>query len=124
MKFTIMRTARILHWVFTLLLSALLFMSASMYFLQPDEVAVEFTIFGFPTWIIYPLAIAKFLGVVMIITKWKKWLTEWAYAGIFFNVSLAIGAHFTIQDGDQIVAIVGLILMVGSFATWKIREKA
>lgn len=119
-----MRTARILHWVFTLLLSALLLMSASMYFFQHDEVAVAFTIFGFPTWLVYPLAIAKILGVVLIITKWKKWLTEWAYAGIFFNVSLAIGAHLTIQDGDQIVAIVGLILMIGSFATWKISEKA
>lgn len=119
-----MKTARILHWVFTLLLSALLFMSVSMYFMQHDEVAVAFTILGFPTWIIYPLATAKILGVVMIITKWKKWLTEWAYAGIFFNVSLAIGAHLAVKDGDQVAALVALVLMIGSFATWKIREKA
>lgn len=119
-----MKTARVLHWVFTLLLSALLLMSASMYFIQHDEMAVAFTIFGFPTWLIYPLAVAKVLGVLMIITKWKKWLTEWAYAGIFFNASLAMGAHLAVKDGEQIGAIVALILMIGSFATWKIREKA
>lgn len=119
-----MKTTRILHWVFTGLLSALLLMSASMYFMKYDEMVEGFTLFGFPTWIIYPLGVAKILAVVMIVSKWKKWLTEWAYAGIFFNLLLAIGAHFAVKDGQQIGAIIGLILMMGSFATWKLREKA
>ncbi len=118
-----MKTARISHWIFTGLLSALLLMSASMYIMNHDEIAVAFIVLGFPIWIIYPLAIAKILGVAMLLTKWKEWLTEWAYAGILFNVLLAMTAHFTVEDGEQMGAIIGLILMIGSYATWKIGWK-
>jgi len=114
-----MKAARITHWIFTVLLSILLLMSAGMYFFNYEEVSGVFTLLGFPIWIIYPLAVAKLLGVLMILTKFKKWLTEWAYAGIFFNVSLALGAHLAINDGEHIGATVGLILMIGSYASWK-----
>ncbi|MFK7784455.1 MAG: DoxX family protein, partial [Crocinitomicaceae bacterium] len=79
-----MKAARITHWIFTALLSALLLMSAGMYFFNYDEISLVFVSLGFPTWIIYPLGIAKVLGVLMILTKFKGWLTEWAYAGILF----------------------------------------
>ena len=118
-----MKTARIVHWVFTGLLSALLLLSATMYLVTHDEVVVVFTMLGFPTWIIYPLAILKILGVVMLLTKFKEWLTEWAYAGILFNVSLGAGAHLAIQDGEQMGAIIGLILVIGSYITWKMGWK-
>lgn len=118
-----MKTTRILHWIFTGLLSALLLFSASMYFMGHDEIAVAFTLLGFPIWIIYPLAIAKILGVSMILTKWKGWLTEWAYAGIFFNALLAMNAHLSVEDGDQMGGIMALILMIGSYVTWKIGWK-
>ena len=89
-----------------------------------DEIVIAFATFGFPTWLVYPLAIAKILGVIMILTKFKHWLTEWAYAGIFFNVMLAISAHLAIKDGEQMGAIIGLILVLGSHATWKIGWKS
>ena len=118
-----MKTTRILHWIFTGLLSALLLMSAGMYFFNHDEIVVMFTMLGFPTWIIYPLACLKISGVIMLLTKFKEWLTEWAYAGILFDVSLAMGAHLAIQDGEQMGAIIGLVLMLGSYVTWKIGWK-
>jgi hypothetical protein len=118
-----MKTARILHWIFTGLLSALLLMSASMYIFKHDDIEVAFTSFNFPTWIIYPLAIAKILGVTMILTKFKGWLTEWAYAGILFNALLAMGAHLGVQDGEQMGAIIALVLMIGSYSTWQMGWK-
>lgn len=118
-----MKIARILHWVFTALLSALLLFSASMYFMNHDEIAVAFTLLGFPIWIIYPLVVAKILGVAMILTKWKTWLTEWAYAGILFNALLATNAHLAVEDGNQAGGIMALILMLGSYVTWRIGWK-
>ena len=94
-KLKTMKSTRIVHWILTGLLSALLLMSASMYFMKHADITLAFQGFGFPTWIIYPLAVAKILGVAMILTKWKKWLTEWAYAGIFFNALLAMGEKTT-----------------------------
>ena len=122
-KLKTMKSTRIVHWILTGLLSALLLMSASMYFMKHANITLAFQGFGFPTWIIYPLAVAKILGVAMILTKWKKWLTEWAYAGIFFNALLAMGAHLAIQDGEHIGAVIALVLMLGSFITWKLGWK-
>jgi len=114
-----MKAARITHWIFTALLSALMLMSAGMYFFTYDEVSVVFAGLGFPIWIIYPLAVAKILGVLMILTKFKPWLTEWAYAGISFNLMLALRAHLSAKDGEHFGAIIGIVLLIGSFATWK-----
>ena len=118
-----MKTTRILHWVFTGLLSALLLLSVTMYLVNHSEIVVVYTMLGFPTWIIYPLAVLKVLAVIMFLTKFSSWLTEWAYAGLFFNLLLAMGAHLAIQDGEQIGGIIGLVLMIGSYATWKIGWK-
>lgn len=114
-----MKAARITHWIFTSLLSALLLMSAGMYLFNNAEVSIVFASTGFPTWIIYPLAVAKILGVLMILTKFKSWLTEWAYAGILFNALLALGAHLGVGDGEQMGAVIALVLMIGSYSTWK-----
>lgn len=119
-----MKAARITHWIFTGLLSALLLMSAGMYFFNYDEISLVFTGLGFPQWVIYPLGVAKVLGVLMILTKFKTWLTEWAYAGMFFNLLLALGAHLAIGDGEHFGAVIGLVLMIGSYATWKSGWKA
>lgn len=118
-----MKTTRILHWIFTGLLSALLLMSATMYFVKNPEISETFGNLGFPSWIIYPLAIAKILGVVMILTKFKGWLTEWAYAGILFNALLALGAHLAIGDGEHMGAVIALVLFTGSVTTWKLGWK-
>ena len=52
-----------------------------------------FESFNYPTYIVIPLAIAKVLGVLMIPWRYSKWLTEWAYAGFFFDLILATAAH-------------------------------
>ena len=114
-----MKKFKIIHWVFTGLLSALMLMSASMYLFNNEMVAATFTALGFPTWIIYPLAFAKILGVVMLLTKFNKTLTTFAYAGFLFNVLLAFGAHTGIGDGEAGGAIIGLVLWIGSFSMWK-----
>ncbi|MDG1330965.1 MAG: DoxX family protein [Crocinitomicaceae bacterium] len=119
-----MKAARITHWIFTGLLSALLLMSASMYVFNHDEVSLQVAALGFPVWIIYPLAVMKVLGVLMILTKFKTWLTEWAYAGMVFNMLLAFGAHMAAGDGEQFGAVIAFVLVIGSFATWKSGWKA
>lgn len=94
-----------------------------MYIMQNDAVKLVFTGLGFPTWLIYPMAIAKILGVIMVLTKFKKFLTEWAYAGFLFNFLLAFGAHTAIGDGEAMGAVVAFVLWLGSYATWKMGWK-
>lgn len=92
-------------------------MSATyMYIINHDTMAVPaFESLGFPTWVIYPLAVAKLLGVVAITTRKNARLKEWAYAGFFFNFLLALVAHVVVADGEFVGAAVALVLLIVSY---------
>jgi len=103
------------YWIVTILFCALLTFSAGMYFLNYDEVSSEFVKLGFPTWVIYPLAVLKLAGIAVVIIRKNRSLVEWAYAGFFFNVLLALTAHFTIADGELWGALVALLFILASY---------
>ena len=105
---------KIIYWTSTGLFSAFLLMGATMYFLQYAMVSEMFTKLGFPTFIVYPLATAKILGITAILTKKSKLLKEWAYAGFFFNLVLATLAHINIGDGQFAPPLFALTLLLVS----------
>ena len=105
-------------WIYRIatgLLTLLMGFSATMYFTQYEMVQEVFGKLGFPTFIIYPLATAKILGLIAIWSNKSKMLKEWAYAGFFFDVLLSMGAHLNVNDGEQGGAIIGLFLVLVSY---------
>jgi hypothetical protein len=94
-----MKGTKIAYYASTGLVTAFMVMSAGMYFFKHDMVAEMWTQMGFPTWIIYPLATAKILGLIAIWTKKSRTLKEWAYAGFFFDFILASFAHYFAGEG-------------------------
>ena len=110
-----MNTKKIVYWGSTGLISLLMLFSASMYLFNYEEISKVFLSLGFPVFIIYPLAIAKLLGITAILTRKVKTLTEWAYAGFFFDLLLAFGAHWFAADGGFVPALVGLLLVIFSY---------
>lgn len=106
---------KIVYWIATGLLCLLMLASAGMYIFNHAEVANIFTKLGYPTYIVYPLAIAKILGVMAILTKFSRILKEWAYAGFFFDFLLAASAHYFANESPTI-AIVALLLLLVSYA--------
>ncbi|NME68095.1 DoxX family protein [Flammeovirga aprica] len=109
------KTTKILYRITTGLLTALMLMSATMYLAQYEMVSEVFGKLGFPTFIIYPLAVAKYLGLIAIWSNISPKLKEWAYAGFFFDIVLAIGAHININDGEALPAGIGLLLVLSSY---------
>jgi len=105
----------IIYWIATGLLSAMMLMSASMYIFKYEMVSQTFVHLGFPVYIIYPLAVAKILGIIAILTKKSQFLKEWAYAGFFFDFVLALSAHWLVNDGEFVPAFVALILLIVSY---------
>lgn len=105
------------YWVSTGLLALLMTFSASMYFLNHDAIVEAFTGLGFPTWLIYPLATAKLLAVIAILSRRSAMLLEWAYAGMAFDVLLAAGAHLSVGDGQHVAAVVGIVLVATSYVS-------
>ncbi len=110
-----MKRDKIIYYIATGLLSLLMMYSAYMYFFQHEAVKGMFTNFGYPTYIIYPYAIAKLLGLVAIWFVGNKVLKEWAYAGFFFAFILAFFAHYMIGDGEQMGAVVAMLLLIVSY---------
>lgn len=110
-----MNKNKLAYYVATTLLSLMMLGGAGMYVFNHTEVANVFEALGYPTYIIYPLAVAKVLGIIAIWSNFNKSLKEWAYAGFFYDLVLAVAAHVSIRDGEYAPAIVGMALLVVSY---------
>ena len=113
------KTNRIIYYIATGLLTVMMLMSATMYFVQNEMVTETFLRLGYPAHIVYPLAIAKILGLVAIWTKKSTRLLEWAYAGFFFDFVLAASAHISVGDGEQYASIAAMVFLLTSYFTGK-----
>ncbi|NQZ44704.1 MAG: DoxX family protein [Flavobacteriaceae bacterium] len=89
------------------------------YFFNTGMISEFFVNMGYPTYLIYPLAIAKLLGLVAVWGNFSKWLKEWAYAGFFFNTVLAFFAHYMISDGQHMGAVIAFLAVLVSYFTGK-----
>lgn len=106
---------KIIYYVTTGLLTVLILMSVGMYIFNHEVMVETFTKLGYPSYIIYPLATAKILGLIAIWTNLSHSLKEWAYAGFCFDFILALFAHINAADGEHIPAIIALVLLSISY---------
>lgn len=104
-----------IYWVATGLLTALMLISAILDIFYNDMVRETYTKLSYPTYIIYPLGIAKILGLIVIWSKKTNTLKKLAYAGFFFHLLLAFGAHINVNDLGFVPAIVGIVLLGVSY---------
>lgn len=114
-----MKRNKIIYWIATVLLTLQMLFSAGMYIFNNQQIREAFTTLGFPTFIIYPLAFAKLLGILVILTRKNPTLVEWAYAGFFFNFLLALGAHLNASDGQFPGAVAALVFLLVSYTYQK-----
>ena len=108
---------RLLFWVFTGLLAALMVGSAARALLDYAWARASFEHLGYPTYIIVPLEVAKLLGVAAVLSNVSPFLKNLAYAGFFYHLLLALSAHVAAGDGPEmmVAAASGLVLLAGSF---------
>lgn len=114
-----MNILKIVYYVATVVLSCVMIFSVQMYFRHPDMVAGFFENLQYPSYLVYPLATAKILGLIAIWGNFSKWLKEWAYAGFFFDVTLAFTAHMVAKDGGELFSVMAFISLVISYAIGK-----
>lgn len=108
------RRNKLIYWITTGLLSAFMLMNVVVYLVQHDAVTETFTGLGYPAYLIYPLALAKLLGVIAILSRKSKLLKEWAYSAFFFNFLIALSAHLSTGDGLFGISIFALTLLIVS----------
>lgn len=107
-----------IYWASTFLLCLLYLASAFMYLAKAEWTRKAIAELGYPAYLVPIMAGVKILGPVAILSRASMPLSDLAYAGIFFHLLLSIIAHFGVhRPKGALPAIVGLALLVASFAT-------
>ncbi len=107
---------KIAYWIVTGLFCLLMSAAAAMEIFSFAESAAFINQLGYPAHIAYVLPVTKILGVLAILTKYSKTLKEWAYAGFFFDFTLAALAHYFSGVPSPLPAILALVLLMTSYA--------
>lgn len=105
----------IIYRVITGLFSLHMLFTAVMYVFMHDMAEEMFESLGVSAAVIYPLAIAKVLGLIAIWTNKSRLLKELAYLGFAIDFILAAVTHIMAKDGGAIAAIIALIMLVVSY---------
>lgn len=104
----------VLYWLSTIVIVVLMGFSAYAYHANYETMSGFFVKFGYPTYIVYPLAYAKILAILIIVTHRYNDLRDMAYAAYFLNMCLALTAHRLAGDTAE-HAIVGIICIPISY---------
>jgi hypothetical protein len=110
-----METKRVSYLIFLGLFSIIMMSSIYNTLFNYSEVINEFAKLGYPDHLALPLAIIQTIGLLVIMTNKGGWLINWAYAGFFMNLSLAVTAHIMTWQGNGAIAVLGLVLLWSTY---------
>lgn len=111
---------KIVYWISTVLVVALYASSATVYATQMEMAQGLIVEFGYPAYLVPLLIVVKLAAILALLVRRPVWLTQLAYAGIFYHLILAFIAHVGAGDMNFAPAIVGLLAAIISWATQNI----
>jgi hypothetical protein len=118
-RITMTRRRMIAYWVTTGILAFC--MTGGVFELLGARMTIEnMTKLGYPAYIIPLLGLGKLLAIVAIVWPGFPRLKEWAYAGIFFNMTGATVSHIANEDGASIVIVTTAIATL-TLSSWALR---
>ncbi len=80
----------IMFWVFTVLFCAFMMMSTIPNILSAPEWIEVFKQLGYPLYMLPFIGVAKLLGIIALLVPGFPRIKEWAYAGMFFDLTGAV----------------------------------
>ena len=112
-----MKKTKIIYWICTVLLIAMMLMSAVTSFMPNPQGEAMMKAIGYPYNVLQLLAIAKILGSIALLVPGFPRIKEWAYAGFTFDLIGAIFAFYMVGTplADLAFMLVGLLLVFGSY---------
>ncbi|WP_040804802.1 DoxX family protein [Nocardia concava] len=114
------------YWAATLTLAFTMTSGAYGEFTHQYGTLETHTILGYPTYFLTLIATWKVLGSAAILAPGFPRLKEWAYAGMFFNMSGAFISHLVQHDngaaGMHLIATGGILALV--VASWSLRPQS
>lgn len=108
------------YWITTTLLAFILLSGGFWLLIYNRETVAGTPLLGLPAYIFIILGFWKILGGIAILLPRIPLIKEWAYAGIFFNMTGAAAARAF--SGDSTAHIIVSILITGlTVASWYLR---
>lgn len=101
----------ILFWVFTGLFSAVMLMSTIPNILSSQEWVDVFNQLGYPLYLLPFLGVAKLLGIIALLIPGFPRIKEWAYAGLFFDLTGAVYSGLAVGGFDPLM--LGMLVPFG-----------
>jgi hypothetical protein len=127
-NFDSMKTTKISYYVTTGIIALMMTYSAIAYLTKPD-MAQAFRHLGYPGYFRIELAIAKLIGVALLITPVSRRLKELSYAAFALTFVSACIAHTCSGDPMPypVIPLIFLAILIGSYVTynkWQLLKNA
>ena len=107
------------------LFTATFLYSATWSLVDLDGTRADTLALGFPVWTSVLLALAKLAGLAVILSRRFGALTWLAFAGFFYDVVLAFGAHVAQRDAPRAaIALFGIAVNVAAYRVERRRRAA
>lgn len=107
------------YWIFTGLLAAELLLGGIWDVARTHHVVEVITQLGYPVYVLIILGVWKLLAVPALLAPRLPLLKEWAYAGVFFEMTGAAVSHMA-RGGDSEI-IVTLVTVALAVVSWWLR---
>ncbi|HKO91598.1 MAG TPA: DoxX family protein [Polyangiaceae bacterium] len=118
-----MKTTKIGYWAATGLVALGFAVGGLADLSQSADVRAGLEHLGYPMYLAVLLGVWKVLGAVAIVVPRLPRLKEWAYAGMFFDLSGAFFSHASVGDpAPQLIAPVVLLGLL--VASWALRDES
>ena len=111
------------YWLTTGLLALDFTVGGAFQLARPPEVMTAMTHLGYPGYFVTMLGVWKILGGIALIVPGAPRLKEWAYAGIFFDVTSAVVSILAVGDGSS-HAVLPLVFLALTVASWALRPES
>jgi uncharacterized membrane protein YphA (DoxX/SURF4 family) len=108
------------YWVTTGLFAATFLTSGVAELAAPPAVVASMRTLGYPLYILTILGVWKVLGAAALLAPRLPRLKEWAYAGIFFDLTGAAASHAFSGDPPGKIATPVVLLLLAA-ASWALR---
>ena len=111
------------YWTTTTILALALFSGGAAQLARQPDTMKGMTQLGYPVYFITLLGFWKILGAVALVAPRFPRLKEWAYAGIFFEMTGAAVSHAASGDPSWHVAVtLGFALL--TLTSWALRPQS
>jgi uncharacterized membrane protein YphA (DoxX/SURF4 family) len=117
-----MKTLKIGYWATTSLVALAFAAGGAMDLSGAPAVLESMAKLGYPAYLASLLGVWKLLGVAAVLTPRFPRLKEWAYAGMFFDLSGAAVSHAASGDGMGKLAT-PLVLLSLVLVSWSLRPE-